>query len=410
MPRHRIAMLAACQFPANYGSPAAIRELTETISNLGDEVHVVTYPEGEELSVGTARVHRVGRRREQRKTHVGPALIKLWWDFLMLIETVRVVRRYDCNLIHAHNYEGCLIGLAAKLFTGRPMIYNAVNLMSDELHTYHVMPEFIAKLLAGLLDWFVPIFPDHIIALTQELRDGFIRRGVAPDRVTFVSAGVTPALLDGVDPTVVEQLRARYEVGARPVVMYTGVNNMFQRVDYLLRAFTLVCEKIPDALLMIVSPLEDEPHRPANEALARELGIAADTRFIGPHSLADLKNFLALASVCVVSRPDCPGQPIKLLNYMTMSKPSVCFAGGAKGVRHLHDVLVAPDRDWQAMGQEIVTLLSDPLLRARLGTNARETVLRDFDWRSLCAKIDVIYDQLLTRGATTAEAAASSVP
>ena len=54
----------------------------------------------------------------------------------MLIETVRVVRRERCEIIHAHNYEGCLIGVAAKLLTGRPMIYNAVNLMSDELHTY----------------------------------------------------------------------------------------------------------------------------------------------------------------------------------------------------------------------------------------------------------------------------------
>lgn len=406
MARHRIAMLAACPFPANYGSPAAIRELTETLSNLGHEVHAVTYPEGENLSVGSARLHRVGHRRTQQKTQVGPSLIKLWWDFLMIIETARVIRRHGCEIIHAHNYEGCLIGVAAKLLTGRPLIYNAVNLMSDELHTYRVMPEFIAKTLARLLDWFVPIFPDHIIALTPELRDRFVRGGVRPGDVTFVSAGVTPALLDNVDAAQVEKFRAQCEVGARPVVMYTGVNNEFQRVDYLLRAFTLVREKVPDALLMIVSPLDDEPNRPVNEALARELGIAADTRFIGPHSLADLKNFLALASVCVVSRPDCPGQPIKLLNYMTMSKASVCFAGGAKGVRHLHDVLVAPDRDWQTMGERIVTLLADAPLREKIGANARETVLRDFDWKSLCAKIDAIYDRLLARREPMVKAAA----
>ena len=406
MARHRIAMIAACQFPVNYGSPAAIRELTETLSKRGHEVHVITYPEGEALSVGDAQLHRVGRQQTLEKTHVGPSLIKLWWDFLLVIETVRVVRRHRCDVIHAHNYEGCLIGIAAKLVTGCPMIYNAVNLMSDELHTYKVMPDFIAKTLARILDWFVPIFPDHIVALTTELRDGFIRGGVAPDRVTFVSAGVTPALLDGVDPAQVEKFRAEYELGTRPVVMYTGVNNVFQRVDYLLRAFTLVREKVPGALLVILSPIDQEPNRPANEALARELGIAEDTRFIGPHALADLKNFLTLATVCVVSRPDCPGQPIKLLNYMTMSKASVCFAGGAKGVRHLHDVLVAPDRDWQAMGEEIVTLLSDPELRARIGANARETVLRDFDWGSLCAKIEVIYDRLLKEQGTMEKAAA----
>jgi len=400
-------MLAACQFPANYGSPAAIRELTETLSNLGHEVHVVTYPEGENLSVGSAHLHRVGRARAPKTVRVGPTLIKLWWDFLMLIETVRVIRRQDCEIIHAHNYEGCLIGVVAKLLTGRPLIYNAVNLMSDELHTYRVMPEFIAKILARVLDWFVPIFPDHIVALTPELVDGFLKRGVKPERVTLVSAGVTPSLLDGVEPAVVEKFRAQYDIGSRPAVMYTGINSELQRVDYLLRAFTVVREKTPDALLVILSPLDDEPDRPKNEALARELGIAADTRFIGPHSLANLKNYLALATVCVVSRPDCPGQPIKLMNYMTMSKPTVCFAGGAKGVRHLHDVLIAPDRDWRAMGDAIVTLLGDESLRARIGANARETVLRDFDWKSLCAKIETIYDRLLTPEEPAAKKAAA---
>jgi len=401
MPPHRIVMVAACQFPVNYGSPAAIRELTETLSNRGQDVHVVTYPEGENLSVGAARLHRVGRPRAVQTARVGPSVIKLWWDFLMLIETVRE----RCEIIHAHNYEGCLIGVMAKLLTGRPLIYNAVNLMSDELHTYRVMPEFVAKMLARALDWFVPIFPDHIIALTPELRDWFIRGGVPQDRVTFISAGVTPSLLEGVDPAAVEEFRVRYEIGARPLVMYTGINNAFQRVDYLLRAFTLVRERIPTAVLMIVSPIEDEPNRPANEAIARELGIGRDTRFIGPHALGDLKNYLALADVCVVSRPDCPGQPIKLLNYMTMAKPSVCFAGGAKGVTHMHDALIAPDHDWRAMGEAIVTLLRDPVLRARIGANARDTVLRDFDWALLCAKIDAIYDRLTARGESPAKAA-----
>jgi 1,2-diacylglycerol 3-alpha-glucosyltransferase len=394
MTRHKIAMIAACQFPVNYGSPGAIRELVENLSNLGHEVHVITYPEGENLSVGSAKLHRVGRARDASKAKVGPSLAKLWWDFLLALKTASVVRREKCEVIHAHNYGGCLAGVAAKLLTGCPMIYNSVNLMSDELHTYRVLPDFIAKIIARALDWFVPIFPDHIVTLSPELRDWFLRHGIAQDRVTFVSAGVTPSLFDNVDAAAVEKLRAKYAIGSRPVVMYAGTNNAFQRIDYLLRAFTIVREKIPDALLAIVGPIANEPNRAVNEALARELGIADDTRFMGPHTLGELKNYIALADVCVNPRPDCPGQPIKLLNYMSMSKPCVCFAGGAKGVRHNHDAIVAPDHDWHAMGEGIATLLGDTALRARIGAAGRETVLRDFDWRLLCGKIEAIYDRL----------------
>jgi glycosyltransferase involved in cell wall biosynthesis len=47
------------------------------------------------------------------------------------------------------------------------------------------------------------------------------------------------------------------------------------------------------------------------------------------------------------------------------------------------------------MGEAILTLLRDPALAKRLGANARETVLNNFDWQILAKKIEAIYDELL---------------
>ena len=119
--------------------------------------------------------------------------------------------------------------------------------------------------------------------------------------------------------------------------------------------------------------------------------------------MEDLPSYLALADVSVVPRPECPGHPVKLLNYMLAGKPIVSFAGGAKGVRHLHDAFIVPNHDYEALGHGIVTLLEDRTLAAELGANARATVLANFDWRQICAKIERIYDRLL---AVPTEAAA----
>ena len=126
-----------------------------------------------------------------------------------------------------------------------------------------------------------------------------------------------------------------------------------------------------------------------------ELGISRSIIWIAPHALADLPSYLALADVTVVPRPECPGHPVKLLNYMLAGKPVVSFAGGAKGVRHLHDALSFANHDYEALGRGIVTILQDRALAAELGANARATVLADFDWRQICRKIERIYDQLL---------------
>jgi 1,2-diacylglycerol 3-alpha-glucosyltransferase len=388
-------MVAACPFPVNYGSPGAIRELTETLSEMGHDLHVVTYGEGDDLPLGNAKLHRVAKINKSSGPKVGPTKHKLLVDFLLVIKLWQVIRANKIEIIHAHNYEGVLAGVVAKFLTGKPLIYNAVNLMSEELISYNfIKPAFLGKWLAAVLDWFVPIYPDHIVAVTQELYDWFASHGIEKERLTLVPCGVKPAMFAGGDPTV---LRLKHNVGSRPVVMYTGIHSAFQRVDYLLRAFTVVLKSEPPALLMIVSPLSDESNYPANVELAKSLGISESVMFVGPHELAELPNYLAMATVTVVPRPECHGHPIKLLNYMVAAKPIVCFEAAAKGVRHLHDALLVPNHDWEKMGDAIVTLLQDRALAKRLAANAYETVLKNFDWQILARKIETIYARLLSK-------------
>ncbi len=159
--------------------------------------------------------------------------------------------------------------------------------------------------------------------------------------------------------------------------------------------------------MLIVSPLVSESHEKEHKQLAEELGISRSIIWIAPHALEDLPSFLALADVTVVPRPECPGHPVKLLNYMLAAKPSFPFAGGAKGVRHLHDAFIVPNHDWEALGRGMVTLLHDPALAAELGANGRATVLAEFDWRQICRKIERIYDRLL--GASPAPVTARSM-
>jgi glycosyltransferase involved in cell wall biosynthesis len=113
--------------------------------------------------------------------------------------------------------------------------------------------------------------------------------------------------------------------------------------------------------------------------------------FVGPHELADLPNYLAMATVTVIPRPECHGHPVKLLNYMMAAKPTVCFEGAAKGVRHLQEVFMVPNHDWEEMGKAILTVLRDTALAKRLGANAKQTVVNNFDWRILAKKIELIY-------------------
>jgi glycosyltransferase involved in cell wall biosynthesis len=387
-------MVAACPFPANYGSPAAIREMSVTLAEMGHDVHVVTYPHGDDLPLGAITVHRAGRGG--KPVRVGPTLDKPLLDLRLLFTLCRVIREERIDIIHAHNYEGALIGAVAKALTGRPLVYHAVNLMRDELHTYRfIRPAWAANLLARFLDWFTPRPADEIIALTPELEKVLAATG---KRITMIPCGVQPAMFANANPA---PIRRRHSLEGRRVVMYTGVNSAFQRIDYLLRAYALARQ--PDTVLMVVSPLADEPDLAASQALARELGL--DVIWAGPHTLAELPDYLACADVTVVPRSDCPGHPIKLLNYMMAGKPAVCFAGAAKGVSHGKDAWVVPDHDWRALGEGIALLLADRELAARLGAQARRTATEQFDWRRLCERVEEVYDRVLENRQKIADSA-----
>src|SRR6059058_6692472 len=213
---YSIAMVAACPFPANYGSPASIREMSDTLSDMGHNVHIVTYPTGqEEIRVRRAKVHRTAAFRPERNAKVGPSSEKFVLDFQLLWLLCRVIRREHIDIIHAHNYEGALVGIMAKWLTRRPLLYNAVNLMSDELAGYHfIRPAWLARAIARGLDWFVQIFPDHITAVSPELKQWFVKRGIAERKINMIPAGIVPNMFDNADP---EKIRRRHQINGRAI-------------------------------------------------------------------------------------------------------------------------------------------------------------------------------------------------
>src|SRR5947208_11212810 len=169
--RYSVAMVAACPFPANHGSAASIREMSDTLSQMGHAVHIVTYPTGQkDIAVRYAKVHRTGPFQPETNAKVGPSSEKFVEDLALLRLLRRVIQRERIDIIHAHNYEAALIGVMAKWITRRPLLYNAVNPMSDELAGYNfIRPAWLARAIARALDWFVPIFPDRSTAVSPAL-------------------------------------------------------------------------------------------------------------------------------------------------------------------------------------------------------------------------------------------------
>lgn len=378
--RLRIAMIAPCPFPANHGTPGGIREKAEALVRLGHEVHIVTYASRQDsLEVRGVTIHRIPRIGPVDKIVIGPSFAKMYWDVLLTLKAISVIRRYKIDVIHGMNYEGALAGGIAKWITGRPLVYGAVNTMIDELPTYRFMPGWMAKILARFLDNYVPRLADRVVCYTATIRDFLVKAGVPNERIDITKLGIDLEMFREVCPDQAAEARKTMNAESDPLIVYTGVLNRFQRIDYLLKAMRVVLTEIPTAKLAFVRTLPDEAERKEVAEVAVQEGVDHCVVFPEVIRLGELPAYIAAADASAVPRPDCPGIPVKLINFMAAGKPVVVTKGSSQGLQDGREALVTADHDTKAMGQALLRILKDKGLADSLGEQARATAYVEYD-------------------------------
>lgn len=392
-PKLKICVLAACPFPANHGTPGSIRELAEAVAERGHEVHVVCYHMGADLPLRGVRLHRIADWTGERTVTVGPTRRRPLYDLQMVFKTLKVMRRFRLDLMHAHGYEAALVAACCRPFVRRPTLYSAHNSMGDELSSYGAFrSKRLANNLAWILDRTVPRVGDRCVPHSENLAKFLADRGL--------QARSEPVLNFGIDferhPRGHRStLRAEHGLGSEPVILYSGVIDQFQRLDLLLEAMPRVLHASPNATLVILVNVPNEPHEAAIRAQAARLGIGDRVRLLHPESLEKGLRMLALADVAVVPRPAAPGFPIKLLNYMAAQLPCVMFASSASGIVDRRHALLAANDTSDALSESIIEALRNPALRHSLARGGYELVRERHDRRHVAKELCQVYRRLV---------------
>ena len=390
----KVCILAACPFPANHGTPGSIREMAEAIHELGHEVHIVTYHFGEDISVKGPHVHRIPPLTRESAVMVGPTIRRPLYDLQMVSKTLEVIRRHNLDILHAHGYEAVIVAWICRMLTGLPVVYSGHNTMADELPSYHfIRPQWLATVVAKALDAFVPRLADRCLPHSANIERFFHRGGLRERTEPLVPFGIDSSSIQGGDGVGVRQ---RYELGRDPVVLYAGVLDEFQRLDLLLQALAEVAYLEPRVKLLVVTSIPCEKHSATVRRRAKELGVSDRVVLTDPQPFTALRDFLAAGDVAVVPRPQAPGFPIKLLNYLAARKPCLLFASSAStGLVHRQNaLLVVPDTS-KALAWGLLELLGDDELRERLARAGYEFVRVHHDRRLMAQRICPVYWRIL---------------
>lgn len=162
-------------------------------------------------------------------------------------------------------------------------------------------------------------------------------------------------------------------------------------IRYLLKAFKMVKEEIPQSRLIVVGPGNDRQYKDWVNAVELK-----DVVFAGYASYGDLPRYYRTADIFCIPAVGQESFGIVLLEAMAANKPIVAsnIAGYADVVTHGVEGLLVPPKDEQALAQALFSLVNDQALRQQMGSQGRSKA-ELHSWESITQKTMDYYQELL---------------
>jgi phosphatidylinositol alpha-1,6-mannosyltransferase len=194
------------------------------------------------------------------------------------------------------------------------------------------------------------------------------------------------------DPAARAELRARYGLGERPVVVCLSRLVPRKGQDMLIRALPQIRERVCGAALVIVG---GGPYASTLQRLAQRHGVAEHVVFTGGVPSAELPAHHALADVFAMPcRTRGAGLDVEGLGivYLEASATGVPVVAGRSGgapetVLDGETGVVVDGNDVEAIGSAVSGLLANPQRAAAMGAAGRQWVLDRWQWRTQAGRL-----------------------
>jgi glycosyltransferase involved in cell wall biosynthesis len=367
----RALVVAPQPFFSPRGTPFSVYYRTLVTAQLGVEIDLLTYGQGQDVEVPGVRIVRIPEFALLGPVPVGPSFLKLFLDVFLTLWTVGLLLRRRYDFVHAHEEAVFWCCLLKPLFRFR-LVYDMHSSLPQQLTNFRFTT---SKVIISSFNWLERVClrnADAVIAICPDLRDYALKGGIDPERLMLIensifedvrvtsSVASAPAVSGG-DNGADEAL-----VFGGPVVAYAGTFETYQGLDLLLSAFVHVVKTRPDARLLMIGgtrPQVDEKRQ-----LARRLGLTGACIFTGQVSKARAQELTARAHVLVSPRIEGTNTPLKIYEQLASGKPLVATRILSHTQVLTEDVCILVEPEPQAMAAGILNAIAD---EARLANAAK---------------------------------------
>jgi L-malate glycosyltransferase len=289
---------------------------------------------------------------------------------------VRFLRRTRIEVAQSFDFYTNILLMPAARLAGIPVFIASHRQLGDLLSPIQRRAQNVVFRLA-----------DCVVCNSLAAADQLTRAGVPSAKVSVISNGLPPEAFEPAVPTLPP------EPGVTRIGMIARMNDRAKNHTLFLRAAARAASRFPIAEFVLVG---DGPFRNEWEELARQLGIASQTRFWGERH--DITSVLAALDV-VVSPSRSESLSNSILEAMAAARPVIATrVGGNPELVHDREtgLLVAPENEG-ALATAIETVLARPDLAREWGENARRIAQANFTLDRARERFEQLYVDLLSK-------------
>ncbi len=382
----RILVVAPQPFYQDRGTPIALRQVLDGLSELDYKVDLLTFPLGDNIELPGLRIFRASNPLGITRVPIGLSLRKILLD-LSLVSALRArLRQETYGCIHAVEEAAFPAVLLARRYRV-PVIYDMQSSLPEQLVQnilLRVPP--ISYCLHAMERWLLK--RAHLVVGSAGLAER-VRR-LAPG--TRVREWRFPSALPDASPGDARALRHRLGLEPdAPVILYSGTFEAYQGLDELIDAIPLVRAQSPRATFVLVGA--ERANEFARQEPAARLLREGALLVIERQPRLEMAAFLRMADVLVSPRAYGGNLPLKVFDYLAAGRPIVAtdIPTHRTVLTEERAVLVKPETEALAAG--ILRLLSDDREAERLGRAAEGYAREHLGWHAFVRSIHEIYDE-----------------
>ena len=297
-------------------------------------------------------------------------------------------KREKFDVVHTHSSKAGIIGRIAARQAGVPVVVHTVHGQA-----FHAYEKPWKKMLYIAAEWLAAKYCDKIYAVAQAMIDQCVEAKVAPrEKYMVVYSGMDTAAFANAkrDP----ELRKSLGLPEEAKVIVT-VARLFPMKGYeeMLPAAARLAKEFPDLHFL---PVGDGPMFDELQKQIADLGLTDRFHFAGlvpPHRVCD---YIAQADLLWhLSLHE--GLPRAVVQALAVGIPAIGYKldGTPEVVLNGETGFVTAPQDVDAVVEHCRQLLSDKVLRQKMGENGKALVIDRFAWRRMADILEEEFKQRL---------------